>query len=87
MLRVVKPGGYVLASAAVLLPLIPDGGDYWRLTPEGWRIVLAAWSGRIARSQSKVTATASPAAAAMYGLAHEELTAASSTRTTRAIRC
>ncbi len=40
MLRVVKPGGTVLASAAMLLPLIPEGGDYWRLTPEGWRIVL-----------------------------------------------
>ena len=39
MIRVVKPGGTVLASAAGLL-LIPDGGDYWRLSPGGWRVVL-----------------------------------------------
>jgi SAM-dependent methyltransferase len=72
MLRVVKPGGTLLASAAMLLPLIPEGGDYWRLTPEGWRGVLEAeWP------QCEIAVEGHgnclSAAAAMYGLALEEL--------------
>jgi SAM-dependent methyltransferase len=75
MLRVVKPGGTVLASAAVMLPLIPEGGDYWRLTPEAWRIVLGAdWPHCEITVQGHGNCLS--AAAAMYGLAHEELKAA-----------
>jgi SAM-dependent methyltransferase len=46
MLRVTKPGGTLLASAAGFLPLIDDGGDFWRLSAQGWRRLLAdAWRG------------------------------------------
>jgi SAM-dependent methyltransferase len=73
MLRVVKPGGYILASAAALLPLIPDGADYWRLSPEGWRLLLnREWPGRTVTVEGHGNCLA--AAAAMYGLALEELT-------------
>jgi len=72
MLRVVKPGGTLLASAACLLPLIADGGDYWRLTADAWRIVLdAEWPGCEIAVEAHGNCLA--AAAAMYGLAHEEL--------------
>jgi SAM-dependent methyltransferase len=72
MLRVVKPGGVVLASAAGLLPLIPDGGDYWHLTAHGWRLVLEGeWPGCEVSIEAHGNCLA--AAAAMYGLAQEEL--------------
>ena len=72
MLRVVKPGGTVLASAAGLLPLIPDGGDYWRLSAEGWRRVLGVvWPGCDVTVEARGNCLV--AVAAMYGLAQEEL--------------
>jgi SAM-dependent methyltransferase len=72
ILRVVRPGGTVLASAAMLLPLIPEGGDYWRLTPDGWRVVLEAeWPQCDISIEGHGNCLS--AAAAMYGLAHEEL--------------
>jgi SAM-dependent methyltransferase len=72
MLRVVKPGGTLLASAAMLLPLIPEGGDYWRLTPEGWRVVLEEeWPQCEIAVQGNGNCLS--AAAAMYGLTLEEL--------------
>jgi SAM-dependent methyltransferase len=75
MLRVVKPGGTLLASAACLLPLISDGGDYWRLSPEGWRLVLEGeWPGCEVLVEGHGNCLA--AAAAMYGLAQEELSVA-----------
>jgi hypothetical protein len=39
-LRIVKPGGAILASTAGLAPLIPDGPDYWRHTKAGWEVLL-----------------------------------------------
>jgi SAM-dependent methyltransferase len=36
-LRVVRPGGVILASAAGFIPLAGDVADYWRLSPAGWR--------------------------------------------------
>ena len=72
MLRVVKPGGYVLASAPTLLPLIPDGDDMWRLSPEGWRRMLAReWPGCEIAVEGHGNCLA--AIAAMLGLALEEL--------------
>lgn len=72
-LRVVKPGGTILASAAGLLPLVTDTGDYWRLTAEGWRRVLAAqWPGCEAAVEAHGNCLV--AIAAMHGLALEELT-------------
>jgi SAM-dependent methyltransferase len=75
MIRVVKPGGTLLASAASLMPLIPDGGDYWRLSPDGWRFVLEAeWTGCEVVVEGHGNCLV--AAAAMYGLAQEELSVA-----------
>jgi SAM-dependent methyltransferase len=73
MLRVVKPGGTILASAAALLPLIPEGGDYWRLSAEGWRLILGQqWAGCDVSVEARGNCLV--ALAAMHGLAHEELT-------------
>lgn len=72
VLRVVKPGGVILASAPTLLPLIPDGDDYWRLSPLGWRRTLErAWQGNQLSVDGHGNCLA--AAAALYGLALEEL--------------
>ena len=58
-LRVVRPGGTILASAAGLLPLTGDVPDYWRLTPDGWREKLARGLARRRHSRSPATAIAS----------------------------
>lgn len=72
-LRVVKPGGAILASAAGLLPLVTDIGDYWRFTADGWRRVLAAeWPGCDIAVEAHGNCLV--ATAAMHGLALEELT-------------
>jgi len=39
-LRVVKPGGVILANAAALFRLDGEDIDLWRLTPAGWRELL-----------------------------------------------
>lgn len=71
-LRVVKPGGAILASAPTLLPLIPDGDDYWHLSPAGWRKTLAReWAGCDVTVEGHGNCLV--AAAAMYGIALEEL--------------
>ncbi len=72
MLRVVKPGGTLLASAAALIPLIPDGADYWRLSADGWRRVLSLeWPACDVTVEAHGNCLV--AVAAMYGLAQEEL--------------
>jgi SAM-dependent methyltransferase len=72
MLRIVRPGGTILASVAALLPLISDGGDYWRLSADGWRRVLSVeWPGCDVTVEARGNCLA--AVAAMYGLAQEEL--------------
>ncbi len=74
LLRVVKPGGTILASAAGLVPLISDGGDFWRFSADGWRNVLSrAWPGCPIAIESHGNCLA--AIAAIHGLAMEELTA------------
>ncbi len=73
MLRVVKPGGVVLASASALLPLIADGEDCWHLSPAGWRRTLAReWAGADVSVEGHGNCLS--AIAAMHGLALEELT-------------
>lgn len=72
VLRVIRPGGTILASAPGFVPLIPDGPDYWRLTGQGWtEMALRAWVDcdvEIGSNGNCLTATA-----AMLGLALEEL--------------
>ncbi len=74
-LRVVRPGGVILASAAGLIPLTGDVPDYWRLSPDGWREQLAsAWRGADVTVSGHGNCLA--ATAAQMGLALEELTEA-----------
>jgi SAM-dependent methyltransferase len=74
-LRVVRPGGVILASAPGMVPLIPDGPDYWRLSADGWREVLTeTWPD--ADLEVSADGNCLAATAAMLGLAFEELTPA-----------
>src|SRR4051812_48981980 len=69
MLRIIKPGGVILASAAALLPLIPDGDEFWHLSPAGWRRLFArTWTG--CDVQVEGHGNCLTAIAAMQGLAH-----------------
>ncbi len=73
-LRVVKPGGVILATSACFVPMaaVPD---YWRMSPAGWRIVAErAWPGCEVEVEGHGNVLA--AVAAMLGLAREELTPA-----------
>jgi SAM-dependent methyltransferase len=72
-LRVVKPGGVVLASTAGLGPLTGDYPDYWHLSVEGWReVARRAWPGEEPEIEGYGNCLA--ASAALLGLAMEELT-------------
>jgi SAM-dependent methyltransferase len=74
-LRVVRPGGVILASAAGFVPLTADAGDYWRLSPDGWRdTVASAWAGADVAVAGHGNCLA--AIAAQLGLAVEELSGA-----------
>ena len=73
-LRVVKPGGVVLATAPVLTPLTPDFSEYQRFTVAGLQeIAHRVWPDcKIAvESYGNVLA----ATAALMGFAYEELSA------------
>lgn len=72
-LRVVRPGGVVLASTAGFVPLMADVPDYWRMSADGWREVTSrAWPHCPVDIVAHGNCLA--AAAAMMGLAAEELT-------------
>jgi SAM-dependent methyltransferase len=72
-LRILKPGGTLLASAAGLMRLTDAGADFWRLSAEGWRIVAGrVWPG--CHVEVRASGNCLAAVAAMYGLAVEELT-------------
>lgn len=74
-LRVIKPGGIILASSAVFVPLISDGADYWRLSRMGWeQITVRVWAGSEVKIEAHGNCLA--ALASMLGLASEELTPA-----------
>jgi len=75
VVRVLKPGGVVLASACGFVPLIPDGPDYWHLSAEGWREIA---SQALAGHQVDIEAHGNclAALAAVMGIAVEELTTA-----------
>jgi SAM-dependent methyltransferase len=73
--RVLKPGGTLLASAAGLLRLTQADQDFWRLSPEGWRIVASrVW--RDCEVDVRGWGNCLAAVAALYGLALEELSQA-----------
>lgn len=73
MIRVVKPGGVVLAATAALGPLEPGNGDYWRMSASGWSEFAAeVWKGHDVQITGHGNCVA--AVAATLGLAQEELT-------------
>ena len=75
ILRVVKPGGTVLASVGGLMPLIGDGPEYWRHSADAWRdVVQLNWVGCDVEVESHGNCLV--AVAAMLGLAAEELSPA-----------
>jgi SAM-dependent methyltransferase len=74
-LRVVRPGGTVIGTAAALCQFQREGGDYWRMGADGWREVASrAWPG----ADLVVTPYGNclSATAALMGIAFEELTPA-----------
>jgi len=72
-LRVLKPGGVILASSAGLLPLTGDVPDYQRLSEAGWsQLAGRVWKGCDVRVESYGNCLV--AVAAMLGLTLEELT-------------
>jgi SAM-dependent methyltransferase len=73
VLRVVKPGGVVLATTTVVAPELADYPEYWRITEQGWRETLAAeWPG--CEIEVRTHGNCVSAIAAILGLAQEELT-------------
>jgi SAM-dependent methyltransferase len=85
-IRVVRPGGAILASAAGLLPLTGDVPEYWRLSPDGWRERLsAAWPGATLEISGRETA--SPPSPRSSGWHSRSSRRRSSTLTTPGIRC
>jgi hypothetical protein len=72
MVRVVRPGGSVLAAAACLGPFMTEAPDYWRMGVAGWsELATQCWNGHdwVVEGHGNLIA----ASAAMMGLAHEEL--------------
>ncbi len=73
--RIVRPGGIILATVPGFVPLTADVEDYWHASAAGWRVVAArVWPDCDTTVESHGNCLA--AAAAMYGIAVEELTAA-----------
>ena len=73
-LRVVRPGGHILATCAAIGQL-DTVTEYWRMSPEGWREAgTRAWPGCDISLQ--VYGNCLAATAAIQGLAAEELTPA-----------
>jgi hypothetical protein len=71
-LRVVRPGGVILATTATLTPLMRDEPDYWHSGAAGWcEIARRVWPDCEVRIEQHGNCLA--AVAAMLGLAAEEL--------------
>jgi SAM-dependent methyltransferase len=73
--RIVRRGGVILATVPGFVPLTPDAPDYWHASAAGWREITGrVWPDCETWVESHGNCLA--AAAAMYGLVVEELTAA-----------
>ena len=73
--RIVRPGGAILATVPGFVPLTPDTDDYWHASAAGWRLV----ADRVWNDCDTVVETHGnclAAAAALYGVAVEELSSA-----------
>jgi hypothetical protein len=74
-LRIVKPGGTILATTSVMAPVMADYPEYWLMTEDGWREMLGrAWAG--CEYEVRTHGNCVAAVASILGLAHEELTEA-----------
>ena len=74
-LRVVKPGGTILAAtASAFVPTVTDYPDYWRMTAAGWREVAGRVFDDGCRFEVEQHGNAVAAMASLLGLAAEELT-------------
>jgi SAM-dependent methyltransferase len=72
--RIVRPGGAILATVPGFVPLTPDVKDYWHASADGWRVVAdRVWNDCETTIDTHGNCLA--AAAAMYGITVEELTA------------
>jgi hypothetical protein len=72
-LRIVKPGGSILATTSVLTPVLADYPEYWRMTECGWREVMGrVWPG--CDVEVRTHGNCVSAVASILGLAQEELT-------------
>ena len=72
--RIVRPGGAILATVPGFVPLTPDAADYWHASADGWRVVAArVWPD--CKTTIETHGNCLAAAAAMYGIAVDELTA------------
>jgi SAM-dependent methyltransferase len=70
--RIVRRGGMILATVPGFVPLTPDVADYWHASADGWRVVASrVWPDCETTVDSHGNCLA--AAAAMYGIAAEEL--------------
>lgn len=74
-LRVVRPGGVIVATTAGLVPLTGDAPDYWHLSAAGWREIASRVWAPNGEFEIEQHGNCLAAAAAMLGLAHEELDA------------
>jgi hypothetical protein len=74
-LRVVKPGGTILASTGCLTPLVSEYPEYWHPTKAGWEIICErVWPG--CEVVVEAHGNCLVAVAEMLGLSMEELTTA-----------
>jgi SAM-dependent methyltransferase len=70
--RIVRPGGVLLATVPVFVPLTADVPDYWHASADGWRVIAErVWSD--CETSVGTHGNCLAAAAAMYGIAVEEL--------------
>ena len=73
--RIVRSGGVILATVPAFVPLTPDVPDFWHASADGWRQVASrVWPD--CKTSIETHGNCLAAAAAIYGVAAEELTAA-----------
>lgn len=71
-MRIVKPGGSILATMSVLTPVFSECPEYWRMTEDGWRALLARiWDGH--EVEVRTHGNCLTALSSVLGLAQEEL--------------
>jgi hypothetical protein len=71
-MRIIKPGGSILATMSVLTPVFSECPEYWRMTEDGWRALLhRVWAGH--EVEVRTHGNCLTAMSSVLGLAQEEL--------------